>query len=1160
MSDRPEYDAAVKAQHQAANPSASRLASANAGSGKTRVLVDRVSRILLQGVPPEKILCLTYTKAAASEMQSRLFATLGEWSILEDDKLNAELTKLMGPKDHGVPLKTARQLFAKALETPEGLKVQTIHAFCERILARFPVEAGILPGFEPLDEAEMGPLREAVRTEIYKAAAENPDGALNQAIRLLTSAKAEQTLETVFKWMAMNAEKIHEWDKAGGADNLAGFLDVPIGSTLKDIEHLKIEAWASAPKAELKVAAEELVSSTNVKETTRGQYVLDALSEPNPLAAFERYAQGIYKADLSPFGQLGSKNSGPNAAALFGAWNKIDTPEVARMAAIGQTIHAIHSLVLTRHFFTLARDFVARFETAKRIRRGLDFNDQIILVRNLLLKHEASDWISYKLDGGIEHVLLDEAQDTSPEQWEIINALSEPFAQDNPDRKSKYPRTLFAVGDEKQSIYSFQGADPELFRKEIKNHSSDAETKSIRMRMSFRSAPEILQFVDQIFVENQVMQQMFDAEDYAPASDLIRHSAHRQDHGRVDIWPTVDRPESEADKEPWDTSPVDSLGKFDAREQLAQAISIQIRDWIKDGEPIFDRKLGDTRPMQAGDILILVRQRNPGNQQGFFNAVIRNLKIAGVPVAGADRLKLKEAVAVKDLLSLAKFTLLPSDNLSLAEVLKSPLFGFDDDALFEIAARRNKQTLWQALQDKAPELAQQFTDIINYATRYAPYEFFTRVLDMADSQGVALKRRMFERLGLEAKDAVEAFLARALAHQRQSSPSLQKFVQSFAQDEQELKRDMDGGSGEVRVMTVHGSKGLEAPIVFLPDTTQKPSTGETMIKVESGFALPPSSAQTPDKLKLCKDAMKAKRLQEYLRLFYVAMTRAESRLVICGYKTGRGKGKVEEGSWYKYAQAAFEGLDTNDIETPFGDGHSYGAGPAAASGTVEDKIKKAQDLPPWISSPAVAEGRSKRRVTPSHLLAPPPVQDMAVRSPLNPDTDKRFARGNLIHKLLEILPDAPKDKRPALAQKILFGYGLEDAQRQQISDEVFAVLDNPDFAPIFAPGSHSEISLAGTAKTLPADIYLNAQIDRLSVTKDCVYIVDYKSNRPPPQTQDGVADIYWGQMAAYRELAREIYPSHKIVSALLWTDGPRLMVLDDKRLDAALTQIATLPT
>ena len=1157
MSDSLEYKAAVKAQHEAANPAASRLASANAGSGKTRVLVDRVSRILIQGVPPEKILCLTYTKAAASEMQSRLFKTLGEWSILKDDKLDSELVKLMGNNDHGVSLKTARQLFAKALETPEGLKVQTIHAFCERILARFPIEAGILPGFEPLDDADMVLLRESVRKQIYKEAANDDTGGLNQALRVLTSAKAEQTLDTLFKWMALNEEKIRRWDAAGGTKPLVEYLGLELPVT--PVNELKRQGWQRAPTSQITQAASEMLGSSSSGDVTRAERMLEAFTIDDPVLAWDQYSAVFQKSKKDgPIKTIVTQQAGEFAQLFFSNDPKDGyDSERERVLRLVEKIKSTESLTFTEAFLTIAREFTRRFKHAKHVRRGLDFSDQIILVRDLLKRKDVSDWIRYKLDGGIEHVLLDEAQDTSPEQWEIINSLAEPFTQDNPDRNSKYPRTLFAVGDEKQSIYSFQGAEPERFLGEIRKYSEEHGAQAIRMKMSFRSAPEILQFVDQIFVENKVIQHMFDVNDYAPASDLIRHTANRKDHGRVDIWPAVDRPESEIDKDPWDTRPVDSLSKFDAREQLANAIAIQIRDWIKNQKPIFDRDLDTTRPVQAGDVLILVRQRSD-----FFDAVIRNLKTEGVAVAGADRLKLKDAIVVKDLLSLARFTLLPSDSLSLAEVLKSPLFGFNDEALFEVAAQRGQITLWRALQDKKPKLATQFKEIIKSSSRYAPYEFFTRVLDMADPQGIILKRRVFERLGLEAKDAVEAFLARALAHQRQSSPSLEHFVQSFVQDEQELKRDMDGGTGEVRVMTVHGSKGLEAPIVFLPDTTQVPTAGETIIKVDGhGFALPPCAAQTPEALKLCKEAMKAKRLQEYLRLLYVAMTRAESRLIICGYKTGQKIGKVTGGSWYKHAQAAFEGLITNVVQTPFGDGLSFGRG---ATPVTEPKTKAQGEnstaLPPWISSAAPLEGRTKRRVTPSHLLAPPPSNDMPVRSPLSQDNETRFARGNLIHKLLEILPDVAPEKRRAAAQNILAGHNLSAANQDQIADEVFAVLDNSEFSDIFAPGSRAEISLAGSPKTLPPNIYLNAQIDRISVTDERVYIIDYKSNRPPPKTQDGVADIYWGQMAAYRELAREIYPSHAIVSALLWTDGPSLMVLDDKRLDVALTQIAALPT
>ena len=548
----------------------------------------------------------------------------------------------------------------------------------------------------------------------------------------------------------------------------------------------------------------------------------------------------------------------------------------------------------------------------------------------------------------------------------------------------------------------------------------------------------------------------------------------------------------------------------------------------------------------------------------FFNAVIRNIKAAGVAVAGADRLKLKDAIIVKDLLALARFALLPHDDLALAELLKSPLIGWDEAQLFETAYAR-KGSLYEAVSAGWPKTAAFLDFVITQSRRFAPYEFFSKVLDYHGEDGVSLHKKVYKRLGLEAKDALEAFLARALSHQRQGSPSLQNFVHSFAGSEQELKREMDSsedeGEGMVRVMTVHGAKGLEAPVVFLPDTTTVPKSRDAVIGLpDGGYALSASSKLTPEVIKTYKEVAKAKTLQEYLRLFYVAMTRAESRLIICGYKHGQKKGSVSKDSWYVHARTAFESLQSELIETPFGDGQRYGAVPAAISAAAKAEDKARGDLPAWIDKRAPAAPRPRKTVTPSHLLAPTEDSALAMRSPLTPQKDRRFARGNLIHKLLEILPDVDEARRGAMADKILEGYKVSAAESEQIKDEVMTVLNHADFAEIFAPGSHAEVSLAGSTASLGRGLYLNAQIDRLSVTKDKVFIVDYKSNRPPPTRQEDVAEIYWGQMAAYRELAREIYPEREIICALLWTDSPSLMVLDDKELAKALTRIKWLLT
>ena len=1140
MRDDAEYHHADSMQKMAADPVGTRLASANAGSGKTRVLVDRVSRILLSETQPEKILCLTYTKAAASEMQSRLFDKLGDWSILPEAELRQALVKLL-PDGEALPeLSTARTLFAKALETPEGLKVQTIHAFCERILSRFPIEAGILPGFEPIDDADMRGLRDGVRDDIYRAAEEDIEGELNQALQILTAEKADQTMDDLFKWMANSPEKIRGWIKSGGTQKLAVLLGLPEGA---EAESIYTQAWQDTDVDHMRRMAAGLAGSPGKTDQTAGQKMLEACDTPDPVLAYSIYASAFLTQKGEPRKKMTTQKAPDDVQEFFAA----DGAEVLRVLTAYEQARAAKTLAMSQSLLIVSREYAARYLQAKRIRRGLDFNDQILLVRNLLNRSEVSDWVRYKLDGGIEHILVDEAQDTSPEQWDIIDALSDAFVQDMPDRKDS--RTMFAVGDEKQSIYSFQGAKPERFLGQIQKYIG-TDGKAINMRMSFRSAQEILDVVDEVLNGNQALLRMFDAEEFPPATIVSKHTAFRKDHGQVDLWPAVPRPEKSADNETWDTSPVDELSESDSREQLAAKIAETIKSWLDDGEPIYDRETNSTRPMQAGDILILVRQRN-----AFFDAVIRNLKSIGVPVAGADRLKLKESIAVKDLLSLAKFVLLPSDDLSLAEILKSPLFGWDDDQLYEVAFGR-EGTLWNAVKDKSPKTASVLTDMITYSRRYAPYEFFARVLDML-VDGQSLMKRMFGRLGLEAKDAIEAFLARALAHQRRSFPSLQHFVQSFAEDEQEIKREMDTGAGQVRVMTIHGAKGLEAPVVFLPDTTQTPKAQSAIIPVDGGFALPPSSAQLPSALLPHNDAVAAAKMREYLRLLYVAMTRAESRLIICGYMHGQGAGAVAKESWYVEAQQAFERLNTKTIETPFGDGLSFGAGAQPAQDEAANNRGAKIGLPDWINSPAPKEAATPRRLTPSHLLAEI-ATEMPVRSPLSSDPQTRFLRGNLIHKLLEILPDVAPDKRRSSAETILASYANVD--REQIIDEVFAVLEHPEFAPIFAPGSRAEISLAGTASGLPQHLYLNAQIDRISVTDTEVFIVDYKSNRPPPKSLDGVAQIYWGQMAAYRELAREIYPDRKIICALLWTDGPRLMILDEKGLGEALTKIAALPT
>ncbi len=784
-----------------------------------------------------------------------------------------------------------------------------------------------------------------------------------------------------------------------------------------------------------------------------------------------------------------------------------------------------------------------------------------------MAESEQAAWILYKLDYGVHHILVDEAQDTAPSQWSIIDAIREGFDVKDPNDILQELKTFFAVGDEKQSIYSFQGARPEQFMERIRD-AKKSDAVPIRMQMSFRSAPEILRVVDAVFRDNDGKSRMFDADIVATIQDEIRHLAHRQDGGLVEIWPLAPRPDAEDEKEAWDTRPVDRLSKSSAREQLASAVATQIKTWLDESEPIFDRELGHTRPMRADDILILVRSRSD-----FFDGVIRNLKEKDIPVAGADRLVISESLVVQDMLALTRFVLLPSDDLSLAELLKGPLFGFTEEALFDIAHGRDGVSLWESLKNAKDDLyveaAQRLERIIRYSRQHAPFEFYRRVLDMVDGQGQSLLKSVYRRLSLEAQDALEAFLNKALAHQRQNAPSLQHFLDAMMADKQDIKREMDNAQGEVRVMTVHGAKGLEAPVVILPDTTQTPSSRNSdqllpWADEDDGIGLVylPNKGSVPAELKSAWEAEEARKMQEFMRLLYVAMTRAESRLLICGYSYLRTDGR-QKGCWYDELSQALENLDLRTrphfIED-WDDIKIFGRVPEKMA--FEDQImpESSVDIPDWAYRSASPESAQIRRVTPSYLLASGKYTEPAVRSP-GTQTIDRFRRGNLTHKLLEILPEMAVEKRREAAGAFLRQHeDVSEDVRASIEDEVMAVLKHPNYQHFFGPGSRAEVDLAGQGAGLPEHLRLNGQIDRLAITDDTVYIIDYKSNRPPPERVEDVPEIYWGQMAAYREMIKLTHPDHAIVCALLWTDGTRLMILPDEGLDRALTQINTLPT
>jgi ATP-dependent helicase/nuclease subunit A len=751
--------------------------------------------------------------------------------------------------------------------------------------------------------------------------------------------------------------------------------------------------------------------------------------------------------------------------------------------------------------------------------------------------------------------LVDEAQDTNPEQWAIITRLAEEFFAGA--GASDTVRTLFAVGDEKQSIYSFQGADPARFGAVGRDFRAKALAierawTEVPLTLSFRSTEAVLQAVDAVFSK-------------PPAADgltwdditVIRHDAFRKgEAGVVELWPLEKetKPEPAHAFEPWNEKAVIAR----AVDALCQRIAKVIKGWLASGEKLASAG----RAVKPGDILILVRRRDP-----FTTPMIRALKRAGIPVAGADRMRLMDQLAVRDLVSLADFLLMPEDDLALAIVLKSPLFGLDDDALFDLAFRRGV-SLWNTLRTKAKE-DKRFAEAADRLSRWnsrvdfsSPYEFF---LELLGEDGQAMRARMLGRLGPEAAEALDEFLDRALAHDREAAPSLQGFINDLRLGDIEIKRDMEQERDEVRTMTVHGAKGLQAPIVFLPDTCMLPRSHGTSLYTltrdgaapdELGHLVWPAGGSNLDHIDDAKGLVQQAELHEYHRLLYVAMTRARDRLYITGW---RGQNEPPEGCWYNLVKQGLTGLLT---EAEGYDGMTVhrlaNKQTAAVATTPASKEGPAlAPLPGWASKPAAPE-RSREILTPSLLGAhlAEALGPNVEQPPLGPKAladNRRFARGRLVHTLLQRLPQVtPADQEHAARTFVAArGSNLSDEMREEIVSETLAIVQDPRFAPLFRPGSLGEVPIVARFGDGDDARELSGQIDRLAMLDDALLVVDYKTNRPPPSTPEEVAPAYIAQLAAYRAALRLMFPTHALRGAIVWTDGPKLMEIPSTLLDLA---------
>ncbi len=1145
--------AVLRLQSEVSDPSCSAWVAANAGSGKTHVLAQRVINLLLAGVEPEKILGITFTKAAAANMAKRVFDTLSRWTTLDDAALDAAIAERSGKPPDARRRALARRLFARALETPGGLKVQTIHAFCTQLLHQFPFEANVAARFGVLDDTAHVQLLEQITLTVLLEGAAAPDSPLGRALAAAMIAGADQTFRDVVREAIGRRDSIARWAiNAGGVEEAIAALSQTLGVdpalTQAEVDAAIVDGSLLPPSEWAAAAA--LCKTGSVRDQEQGERLTQA-ANARGTERVEAYLKVFIDTNCKPRSNILTQSLArkhPDLAQRL-------CEEQARVWALRERRNAVICRERSAALVTVAYAVLTRYRAEKERRGLLDYDDLIDKTLSLLENVDAA-WVHYKLDLGIDHVLIDEAQDTSAKQWEIITRLTAEFTAGKGARDLR--RTIFAVGDEKQSIFSFQNAAPKefaLMRRRFQSAHDNAGLDFVfhKFEHSFRSGDSVLGAVDEVFKASHIAASVTtDTGGFPPHIALPD-----QPSGMVEVW-EPEKPDPRNDIEGWE-APFDTVNETSPRVKLAQRIARTVRGFVADGIAVG----ADRRPVRYGDVLILVRQRGP-----LFEAIIRALKNENVEVAGADRLVLTEHIAVMDLMVLADALLLPQDDLALATVLRSPLFAFSDEELFAIAWDRGRVSLRAALARKAADTEQneqtkkfaaaaaQLDALTQLARRETPFAFYAHLLGAGGG-----RRRFLARLGPEAHDALDEFLNLALDYERRETPSLQGFVAWLREARVEVKRDMEIARDEVRVMTVHGAKGLEAPIVILADTMTAPMGPRPprLLELDGGAVVWAGRKDDDVPVVAASRAMAlAEAEHEYRRLLYVAMTRAADRLIICGADGERTRPK---GCWYDLMRDALAPLlveETDGGEKVFRYCKSADGGSAEpAAGTAGAAKPPAVALPAWLRQPVAAQAARAVRLSPS--LADEEESRTAAVAATAADRHKALARGRILHRLMQALPDIPAAGRKAAIEGYLARAGADCPADQQaeLARQALTILNDLVFAEVFAPGSRAEVPIIGRiarGNGAPA-IEVAGQVDRLAVTQESVLIVDYKTDQAVPTRLDDVPKPYATQLALYRAVLASIYPGKNIRAALIFTGGPSLVELPAAAMGAALAAI-----
>jgi len=1116
-------------QRRAADPAASAWVEANAGSGKTYVLTRRVLRLLLSDVPPGAILCLTYTKAAAAEMRRRVAATLAQWALLDEAALSAEIDALDGaptPKK----LRLARTLFAHALETPGGLKIVTIHAFCESVLHRFPLEAGVPFDFSVIEDEDRAGMILGARESVLAGGLRGETGIAGPVGRLFALMTDSAITKAIDEALA-DGRKLRPVlaDRGRAKARLRTWLGCGDG--------------LSAEAVDARIVAERLVGPAEIArlfalcppkpggsqtEDKLGRLDLAAPDPQDWMAAFLTADQAVPKT----FPKKAVKSGDPALAEMLVA-------EAERLADLAEMRKLALLLDRSDAILDVLGVIADSYEAQKRARSLLDFDDLIEKLGDLFANPAYGPWVQYKLDAGITHILVDESQDTNPEQWRVVREIAREFFVG--DSAIERPRTLFAVGDQKQSIYSFQGAEPRLFGdagREFQRHAErvDKPFERVPLHTSFRTLKGILEAVDLVCERPDIAAALL-AED-----KIVHETARPEAGGTVTLWPPVQQPDEGEEGAEWPLEASESLKS--APRQLAERIAAEIASWVAQRRPLGPRG----RAVTPDDVLILVQVRS-----ALFFELIRALNARGLPTPGADRLAVTSHIAVLDLLALGDVLLNPADDLQLAALLRSPLFDVDEDLLFALAHDRDGR-LWDSLmQARAPQAqaaAAQLRDWRSYLDFGRPFEFFAQIL-YADG-GL---RRFQARLGGEVEDVLAQFLELAMGHEQTAQPSLEGFLAAMRASVVTIKRELAETGAGVRVMTVHGAKGLEAPIVILADAVSTPSAKhlgrDVHLCPEAPGPFLIHAAGRKDhvaKTLPVAEAQEERQRQEYWRKLYVAMTRAEDELYVTGAMTPARKAETQlKGSWYEAIEAALAPLSA-----PVHDAEGEVTGlvfPALRPlpAPITELAVPPKPVGAFIETGALLAPVRRETVRPSsaHEASDPHKALDTVEQSLG-DADTARQRGVALHALLQHLGKLPRADWERVLDKALPALLPQRPElHAQLAQKAVALLEKPYPRDIFGPLSRAEVPILIDGLRGTSPVRIAGRIDRLVVTKDSVLVVDFKSDAAVPDGPEAVPPAYLTQLGLYALVARQLFPGWRVETAILWTSLESLMFLPE---------------